>query len=185
MWTHILYQFHFLQKKIMHGLCFLACSMISIHPPARGATYLCYGFRLAFAVSIYTPARGATAAPSPVLWTFPISIHAPATTEGNISIHAPARGATNSTDLNSPILAISIHAPARGATHFFRFCVFFLTYFNPRPRKGSDLSAAGAAPTDARFQSTPPQGERQFFPHVRNCRSQFQSTPPQGERPAA
>ena len=101
---------------------------VSIHAPARGATFMrnihfptCY-------VSIHAPARGAT--------SFCPQRIAP----GRVSIHAPARGATShmaiiifsfsfqSTHphgvrrkLGNPVgtsSSVSIHAPARGATFY-------------------------------------------------------------------
>ena len=61
-------------------------------------------------------------------------------TANKISIHAPTRGATQNLLSLNHIKAISIHAPTRGATcsrqHLFRICY--------------------------KFQSTLPQGERQY-----------------------
>ena len=99
---------------------------ISIHAPARGATFAflrrlaihCYfnsrpcergdhffcqffGF---FVISIHAPARGATLRGSICSCT------------GLISIHAPARGATDIFVMPQKHIYISIHAPARGAT---------------------------------------------------------------------
>ena len=57
-----------------------------------------------------------------------------------ISIHAPARGATMR-ELDYDIRdIISIHAPARGATRRSARSVLHPRYFNPRSRKGSDVS---------------------------------------------
>ena len=65
---------------------------------------------------------------------------------GIISIHAPAKGATVCPRTSPCAVSISIHAPAKGATlnrytHILRF-----TYFNPRSREGSDVTAVFACP---------------------------------------
>ena len=60
---------------------------ISIHAPARGATYHCRRIRSSGCISIHAPARGAT-------WTC-----IPAFIAFIISIHAPARGATIANEL--------------------------------------------------------------------------------------
>ena len=61
----------------------------------------------------------------------------------SISIHAPTRGATQIYALEGEYKNISIHAPTRGAT-FFQVQMKFLFL----------------------FQSTLPQGERLFLPHL-------------------
>ena len=101
--------------------------IISIHAPARGATYFptCHFFDNS--ISIHAPARGAT------------NIRFTSASLNSISIHAPARGATRRTNRKmaqqtnfnprsregsdrlycfsrSNSKQISIHAPARGAT---------------------------------------------------------------------
>ena len=122
---------------------------ISIHAPARGATFggKTYPFRVP--ISIHAPARGATVSKDPT----PSTVF--------ISIHAPARGATCTFDDLRNSFIISIHAPARGATQsqldsdlvakifqstlprgerrkgFLRECKRIL-HFNPRSREGSD-----------------------------------------------
>ena len=77
---------------------------ISIHAPARGATYLDDATKEQIEISIHAPARGAT--------------HSPADHFHGIiiSIHAPARGATDFGFNLCRDTVISIHAPARGAT---------------------------------------------------------------------
>ena len=60
---------------------------ISIHAPARGATFKAIGLLNLSVISIHAPARGATVA---ILHPF---------AEWKISIHAPARGATGVIDL--------------------------------------------------------------------------------------
>ena len=108
------------------------CLTISIHAPARGATFSISPFDVAAkfqstlprgerrcstiipgkhtVISIHAPARGATFGTAAVALFIAISIH------------APARGATFRSSWNVRSVQISIHAPARGATKVFRCC---------------------------------------------------------------
>ena len=78
--------------------------MISIHAPARGATFSCSPF-LTIGVFQSTLPHGER----------PADLISPKAA-CNISIHAPARGATLDSDCKPDMVVISIHAPARGAT---------------------------------------------------------------------
>ena len=100
--------------------------MISIHAPAKGATFLVSILSLIVRISIHAPAKGATGQINLTDDDLPISIH------------APAKGATTGTDNGSQrrefqstlprrerppmpvakakLASISIHAPAKGAT---------------------------------------------------------------------
>jgi len=123
-------------------------NQVSIHAPARGATFQksfheilenvfqsthprgvrrwLVRRRLFFIhVSIHAPARGATQ-----FLPFPLK-------GGAVSIHAPARGATVASLFVKLAELVSIHAPARGATKLGR-----------------------AGDEQARFQSTHPRGVR-------------------------
>ena len=124
-------------------------TLISIHAPARGATFTPNYKLPMYDISIHAPARGATRT-----MTMPsgfVKYFNPRSREGSdgilrtvrtkiimISIHAPARGATCRTIHFYNSNNISIHAPARGATHF---------------------SSVLDRPIE--FQSTLPRGERQ------------------------
>ena len=55
---------------------------------------------------------------------------------------------------------ISIHAPARGATTLLCPGIYYMQYFNPRSREGSDLLVHSDLPPYSKFQSTLPRGER-------------------------
>ena len=79
-----------------------------------------------------------------------------------ISIHAPARGATRPSSVTADSFSISIHAPARGATKLHEHSHNTVFDFNPRSRKGSDYNVPIQALKHAEFQSTLPQGERQW-----------------------
>ena len=76
-----------------------------------------------------------------------------------ISIHAPTRGATRTIHTPLVLTRISIHAPTRGATQYYEYVV-----------------------SPSEFQSTLPQGERQFCHTLHLLYGIFQSTLPQGER---
>ena len=118
--------------------------MISIHAPARGATYVTawhvHGFKFQSTlprgerrcvrirwdsnsrISIHAPARGAT--------VVPICSLSPT----YISIHAPARGATDIDEFMDLYYTISIHAPARGATSVLCHKVIPLLFQSTLPR---------------------------------------------------
>ena len=146
---------------------------ISIHAPTRGATLVADAVNQAVSISIHAPTRGATIPGHGHLWhTAMISIHAP--TRGAthltelldpftvISIHAPTRGATVSYIAARKRFGISIHAPTRGATPMGVQYLPVSADFNPRSHKGSDAQSGTLADGIWSFQSTLPQGERQF-----------------------
>ena len=109
-----------------HGFVPGCCECVSIHAPARGATFVRQQVDVYANVSIHAPARGATRAGI-------LAEELPA-----VSIHAPARGATcpsrrlrgcRAFQFTRPrgarrairydkdqLVMVSIHAPARGAT---------------------------------------------------------------------
>ena len=142
-------------------------------------------------ISIHAPAKGATYT-NHILFLLSSNFN-PRSREGSdfltldyiakleISIHAPAKGATNSVALPYPSNVISIHAPAKGATGLCNFISFLFQFqstlprrerlsyytfcfvvhdFNPRSREGSDLAAAKVYQTTIKFQSTLPRRER-------------------------
>ena len=125
-----------------------ALAGISIHAPARGATFFAFVAAMTQHISIHAPARGATLRREiqrQLIHNFnPRSregsdVYVPHYTDGcpSISIHAPTRGATKGRDTSYPGLDISIHAPTRGATVIL-------------PYTGASI----------KFQSTLPRGER-------------------------
>ena len=166
---------------------------ISIHAPARGATYL--RIKLSYGGYFNPRSREGSDEIRPhcdQLWA--------------ISIHAPARGATPGIEDGNAAGGISIHAPARGATYvichhprdFFYFnprsregsdamrpsASIQAAYFNPRSREGSDKTINYNNSNDNKFQSTLPRGERLFIAFNAAAFQLFQSTLPRGERPA-
>ncbi len=101
---------------------------ISIHAPARGATY-CHRQDMPIElISIHAPARGAT---KPVVRVSALRI---------ISIHAPARGATSLIPPFCCSCFIFQSTHPRGVRQHRRcnYCKFCY-YFNPRTREGCDL----------------------------------------------
>ena len=77
---------------------------ISIHAPAKGATFSSVYCLVPSFISIHAPAKGATSSNR----CFKRRLH--------ISIHAPAKGATIDRERFEQGINISIHAPAKGAT---------------------------------------------------------------------
>ena len=122
---------------------------VSIHAPARGATFYYSPKDYQTMVSIHAPARGATGICLCQMsrnWRFN-----PRSREGSdqttvrqrlpsaiVSIHAPARGATSDTRGRHSAQHVSIHAPARGATGCQCRHTDAVICFNPRSREGSD-----------------------------------------------
>ena len=125
--------------------------IISIHAPARGATYFptCHFFDNS--ISIHAPARGAT------------NIRFTSASLNSISIHAPARGATCCLVAMKITLQFQSTLPRgerprraheisvlssfqstlpRGERRVFFKVRFFLNHFNPRSREGSDSGMA-------------------------------------------
>ena len=122
---------------------------ISIHAPARGATFLIQHLAQSVIISIHAPARGAT---SPVFRSLSYC--------SCISIHAPARGATATTPFcgeNSPHFNPRSREGSDMGEHTF---VEVVVNFNPRSREGSDLFPDARGLLGDRFQSTLPRGER-------------------------
>ena len=141
--------------------------MVSIHAPARGATFIPYpatwlrGFnpraragrdknKPATAKSgAFQSTRPRGARPTVIYFVLPLPCFNPRARAGRdlltddeidkriVSIHAPARGATYSGYSRSCGTFVSIHAPARGATYRFEHC-FTPNSFNPRARAGRD-----------------------------------------------
>ena len=105
----------------------IAITDISIHAPARGATYA--GGAGSQSVIHFNPRpREGGDYHAYYYHTF----------QSQISIHAPARGATRLVPDLGQVAVISIHAPARGATSGNKSFLWVYLYFNPRPREGGD-----------------------------------------------
>ena len=166
--------------------------MVSIHAPARGATYL---DRLPIhhhGVSIHAPrgvrqsALGAYEKVYQFQFTHPRGVrhalHRDDRDREQVSIHAPARGATSSKEftLASPI--VSIHAPARGATPPRLPLTPSRSCFNSRTREGCDALASASSTIPSRFQFTHPRGVRPYVTLLTTKQLWFQFTHPRGVR---
>ena len=124
--------------------------LISIHAPAKGATFLNLTGTLTFMQFQSTlPQR---------------ERHGAACRSccpgSNISIHAPVKGATVRGSVSSVRAAISIHAPAKGATSVVCSMMIGSLLFQstlPRRKRHKSLTALGDF---AKFQSTLPRRER-------------------------
>ena len=145
---------------------------VSIHAPARGATYedpskfleavmfqstRPHGARLRCGI----PAVNASACFNPRARTGRDDGERSTPSTTPVSIHAPARGATDALGGELIDLAVSIHAPARGAT-----------------------TASGSAWSPLLFQSTRPHGARRTDKGAIKAVREFQSTRPHGARPS-
>ena len=101
---------------------------VSIHAPARGATYWIKCQEPFFIVSIHAPARGAT------------KMQAEEQEAKRVSIHAPARGATIILSQYAEINQFQ-STPPRGVRHGIEYGATTGYGFNPRPRAGCDLQS--------------------------------------------
>ena len=78
-----------------------------------------------------------------------------------VSIHAPARGATLSVgDAPARVQWVSIHAPARGATSGYPGKQIRASVSIHAPARGATDCSVPAKPSEWKFQSTLPRGER-------------------------
>ena len=120
---------------------------ISIHAPARGATFRISGKVRGFVISIHAPARGATCVFSGIAIT--AKNFNPRSREGSDCVCY--RALTYSS-------YISIHAPARGAT--FRMLKTNISQcdFNPRSREGSDRTSLFRPSMDCYFNPRSREG---------------------------
>jgi len=123
---------------------------VSIHAPARDATFVVVWHQFARFVSIHAPARDATCENPRYGYLY------------RVSIHAPARDATEGIQEGSQRFGVSIHAPARDATSQRETVLVNVMGFNPRTREGCDLIGFGFEPSADWFQSTHPRGMRQW-----------------------
>ena len=168
-------------------------SELSIHAPARGATYSPHEIKERLQINFNPRSReGSDEDVTTKVDSLEISIHAPARGATStyqhthystrISIHAPARGATDFSDFFKFFLRISIHAPARGATvdPFFGSLDHVISIH--APARGATFGTLRSIPAASLFQSTLPRGERLLCGANLKLVIQFQSTLPRGER---
>ena len=125
---------------------------ISIHAPARGATFakitgLCHASQFQF-----TPPRGGRRVTH---W-----MHLPAP---HFNSRPRAGGDLSPPRLLHLLPSISIHAPARGATRQGARVRLQGDYFNSRPRAGGDSTRRRMRRPPSIFQFTPPRGGRRHY----------------------
>ena len=120
---------------------------VSIHAPARGATWRQRNSAAGFLVSIHAPARGAT------------DVQGCTCITQQVSIHAPARGATVRRHNRHVLIYVSIHAPARGATPGLS-TIISSEKFQSTPPHGGRPQECFSSSWLYEFQSTPPHGGR-------------------------
>ena len=144
-------------------------SPVSIHAPAKGATY---DFGMEYPrliVSIHAPAKGATLTALGK------------TTPKAVSIHAPAKGATDRRGASATAIAVSIHAPAKGATASSRtICLSPLFQFT-RPRRARPMRSMIPSMLRPSFNSRAREG-RDNSPSAYYLHGAFQFTRPRRAR---
>ena len=164
---------------------------VSIHAPARGATFVAVVHHPHPRVSIHAPARGATPRPwcsGPWTWWFRstpprggrLEAEPPRERTDRVSIHAPARGATDARPPSPRAGDVSIHAPARGATPRPPPPSWPIPSFDPRPREGGDRSRNQLVKPAGVFRSTPPRGGRPPSPPAARTLRRFDPRPREG-----
>ena len=165
---------------------------VSIHAPARGATWQSRSKPRMAAVSIHAPARGATVQCLPSLRillfqsTRPRGARQPIFAAGLCvwpGFNPRAReGRDNPAALRDRIGQVSIHAPARGATRASHPKASARRCFNPRAREGRDHKQPHGYAVPLKFQSTRPRGARRKQSAQSQTPPLFQSTRPRGAR---
>jgi len=146
---------------------------VSIHAPARGATELLLGLLRQLHVSIHAPARGATnegylddlreAGFNPRARKGRDVVAILGGQDPKVSIHAPARGATGCGIWKSSGSRLFQSTRPQGARHSsFSRRYLCCAGFNPRARKGRDVTFFATGAVLLWFQSTRPQGARLF-----------------------
>ena len=174
------------------SVCFSTGTAISIHAPARGATYIAdyyeginpnfnprsregsdpFSFSRFFGMLLFqsTLPRGERLSRcSSFLLFFPFQSTLPRGERLLILDRFPTR------------IPISIHAPARGATQWLSFDRCYSQFQSTLPRGERPRMEKSWVPL-IQFQSTLPRGERQKFFSTFFIFCAFQSTLPRGER---
>ena len=106
---------------------FFTLLKVSIHAPARGATYWAIKRKIKLCVSIHAPARGATQQ-RPAYYKCP-----------DVSIHAPARGATPIPSKTIAVQGCFNPRTRTGCDAGNQTKDAYTTRFNPRTRTGCDI----------------------------------------------
>jgi len=164
---------------------------VSIHVPARGATFTPTG-NAAVIWFRSTPPRGGR--PPPYTGDLTILMFRSTPPRGGrrqhslrsfcqdlVSIHAPARGATLRIRVHLQHTRVSIHAPAWGATAASSALLSFIASFDPRPRAGGDFDQPVNLGRIQVSIHAPARGAT--FPVINHSSfTPFRSTPPRGGR---
>ena len=168
--------------------------MISIHAPARGATFgQLHLVTTLIVISIHAPARGATtdtagisSSGSVFQSTLPRGERLTSCVYDDYIIKFQSTLPRGERPFNfansSPVAPISIHAPARGATHCLLLVLRFYLLFQSTLPRGERPGEVRKLTDEYKFQSTLPRGERRADRHHALRISEFQSTLPRGER---
>ena len=145
---------------------------VSIHAPARGATY--FNDSTVILTKSFNPrAREGRDSLLPHIGT----------TGRLVSIHAPARGATKCRRCWGQTTFSFQSTRPRGARHPQSHAPRMpATCFNPRAREGRDRSCLSCGAFHLPFQSTRPRGARRSTLYTAETFGAFQSTRPRGAR---
>ena len=146
---------------------------ISIHTPAKGVTFLSFGFP-PFAFDFNPHSRKGSDKRRSCFWC----------RVEHFNPHS-RKGSDKSVRLWLIIFPISIHTPAKGVTPPYFKDLIFSMYFNPHSRKGSDVIDDSTGDIISQFQSTLPQREWLCSKFQKLILDLFQSTLPQREWPQA
>ena len=168
---------------------------VSIHAPAGGATNRVPSLSRWMPSFQSTPPQGGRPeVKGPKLDIFPFQSTPPqggrrglmsGSRDILVSIHAPAGGATNQFIRINAVIAGFNPRPRRGGdvtTSRGRYIVYRWR-FNPRPRRGGDAIQAPVPGMTCSFNPRPRRGGDRILRSADGDAAQFQSTPPQGGRP--
>ena len=123
--------------------------LVSIHAPVKDATNKQISRLYNALVSIHAPVKDATMI---VFTTFSLLCFNPRTRKGcdlslfvtltydDVSIHAPVKDATREISYTCKYMYVSIHAPVKDATRRSLLINIIVRSFNPRTRKGCDIT---------------------------------------------
>ena len=121
---------------------------VSIHAPARGATFLFAEESIRIPCFNPRTREGCDTGRATKRWEAACfnprtregcdeNVHEEADFDYLVSIHAPARGATPEMTIDLSIFDVSIHAPARGATALVDFLIYQVFVSIHAPARGA------------------------------------------------
>ena len=165
---------------------------ISIHAPARGATF-CHLLALLNTRNFNPRSREGSDSMSTFLFCLRTRFQSTLPRGERhtkqtfrlfwcpISIHAPARGATSRVIFSTFVMLISIHAPARGATQHPPYPVMLYAFQSTLPR-GERHSNINDIFDESDFNPRSREGSDTIIHVIMGGHILFQSTLPRGER---